>query len=354
MFRTAFSLLVFFQIATFLPPVFALESHPDFESDVELSLNESYLREAAAESFVCECPSLIWPDKTEGTIALPERVRVALVLGSGGARGIAHVGVIEELVNAHIPIDLIVGCSAGSAIGALYASCPDLENLKLTTWKIGSNTLFNFDFWNCRYGIYQGENLKQTLQDHLSAKTFDELHIPLVVAAADLLTGELVSLGEGEIAPAIQASCSFPFLFTPCEINGRVLVDGGVINPVPAAIARDLGAEVIIAVDLSEPLSQGIPNHCVDVFLRSADILFLWQNEICANQADIVIRPKTVGVGTFGDHLKVSLYEAGKKATREAIDAIKVLLENRDIIGCEPIAEKRIAQLPVYNPTVHK
>lgn len=291
---------------------------------------------------------------SSGFIEVPERIRVALVLGSGGGRGIAHIGVIEELVNAGIPIDLIVGCSSGSAVGALYANNPDVEALKSTAWKVQTSHLFDFDFWRCRYGLYQGESLREMIRGELSVETFDKLQIPLVVAATDLMTGELVSLGEGDIASAIQASCSIPLIFSPCEINGRILIDGGVINPVPVAIAEDLGAEVIIAVDLSEHLPDGIPNNFVEVFMRSAEILFLWQNEMCARPADIVIRPRTTGIGTFSDHLKFHLYTAGKTATQERIRDIQSLLESRGLDQAPPSNSKRCVKLPVYNPAFEK
>lgn len=283
---------------------------------------------------------------------VPERIRVALVLGSGGARAFAHIGVIEELVNAGIPIDLIVGCSSGAAVGAFFAHNPNIESLKSSIWSIKSHLLFDFDLWNFRYGLYQGASIRKLLQEQLSVSEFDQLQIPLIVVATDLNTGELVSLGGGEIAPAVQASCSIPFFYNPCEINGRVLIDGGVISPVPARVAKDLGAELVIAVTLSEQLPQFDPAHLIDVFSKSADIYFLWQHKLSADFADIVIRPSMSGIGTFRDHLKQDLYEAGRQAAAEKIQDIKLLIDSQcqDACKTQNTDLKRIVKLPVYSP----
>lgn len=253
---------------------------------------------------------------------VPEKIRVALVLGSGGIRGMAHVGVLEELEAAGIEIDLIVGCSAGSIVGAIYADNPCAAKIKKTVWDIKTNSILDIDLWHCRYGLSSGRCLRRVLARDLCAETFDELKIPLIVVATDLNSGELVPMGGGNLVEAVQASCSIPFVFIPCEHLGRVLVDGGTINPVPVKVARDLGAEVIIAVDLSELLTNKFPTNLFGVTDRSADIAFIWQNENCARDADVVIRPKTCDVGTFNEKMKAAVYKAGRDATREKMPEI--------------------------------
>lgn len=268
------------------------------------------------------CPKRYIPKEVADPIPsfyVPERIRVALVLGGGGVRGMAHVGVIEELVAANIPIDLIVGCSAGSIVGALYADNPCVEHIKRAVWQLKSDTIFDLDLLTCRYGLSQGKSFKRVLDEHLIAETFDELQIPLVVVTTDLYSGELITLGGGDLATSIQASCSIPFVFVPCDYLGRILVDGGVINPVPVKVAKDLGAEVVIAVDLCELLPKTFPSNLFQVADRSAEIIFMWQNQICTQQADFVIRPKTCGVGTFNDKMKQLLYESGRRAAQEQI-----------------------------------
>lgn len=257
---------------------------------------------------------------------VPERIRVALVLGSGGVRGMAHVGVLEELEAAGIPIDLIIGCSAGSFVGALYADNPCVNDIKRAVWKLRSRSLLDIDLWNCRFGLSQDRSMRKILDDELWAETFEELHIPLIVVATDLHSGELVTMGSGDLVRAVQASCSIPFVFVPCEHYGRVLVDGGVVNPVPVRVAKDLGAEVIICVDLSELLPQTFPSNLFEVATRSAEIALMWQNEVCTRAADVVIRPKTCGVGCFNDNAKEDIYWAGRCAALEMLPRIQELV----------------------------
>lgn len=282
---------------------------------------------------------------------VPERIRVALVLGSGGVRGMAHVGVIEELEKAGIPIDLIVGCSAGSIVGALYADNPHIEEIKTAVWKVKTNSLLDIELLNCRYGLSQGNTMNRILNYHLEAETFDQLKIPLVIVACDLYSGELVPIGSGDVVKAVQASCSIPFVFVPCKHMGRILIDGGVINPVPVKVARDLGADVIIAVDLCELLPKTVPTNLFQIAYRSSEIAFMWQNEVCTRNADIVIRPKTCGIGTFNEKKKKSLYEAGKMAAKSEIPRIKNLMANHfedreDSIG------KRVVHLLPYKAEI--
>lgn len=264
---------------------------------------------------------------------MPEKIHVALVLGSGGVRGMAHVGVLEELEAEGIKIDLIVGCSAGSIVGALYADNPDITAIKSAVWQIRTRSLFDFDIWNCRFGLSQNSCMESVLRNCLNAKTFEELQIPLVVVASDLYTGELVPIGHGDLVQAVQASCSIPFVFVPCKHMGRVLVDGGVINPVPVKVAKDLGADMVIAVDLSELLPKTFPTNLFEVARRSAEIAMMWQNDWCTRNADVVIRPKTCEVGVFNEKFKWEIYEAGKFAAKEQMPRIRELLNEKQAIG---------------------
>lgn len=302
----------------------------------------------------CGCPKKLLPKDPDppASFIVPEKIRVALVLGSGGVRGVAHVGVIEELVNAGVPIDFIVGCSVGSIVGAIYADNPNVEALLTAIWKIRSHSIFDVDIWNCRYGLSQGGSMHRVFDEHLEAETFDELKIPLVVVASDLHSGELVPIGSGDLVTAVQASCSIPFVFVPCELNGRILVDGGVVNPVPVIVAKDLGADIIIAVDLSELLPRTFPTNLFQVATRSAEIAFMWQNEVCTRGADIVIRPRTTGIGTFNEKMKERLYIAGKYAAKEQINEIISLLESKGVVLRERNCQKKCVKLMPYLPKI--
>ena len=236
---------------------------------------------------------------------VPEKIRVALVLGSGGVRGMAHVGVLEVLEEAGVPIDIIIGCSAGSIVGALYADNPDATSVKEAVCQIKSASILDFNFMQCRYGVCQGKSLLRVIDKYIEAECFHELKIPLIVVASDLNSGELVPIGTGRVEDAVVASCSIPFVFVPKEHMGRILVDGGVVNPVPAKLARDLGADVVIAVDLCELLPRTFPTNLFGVAERSAEIAFMWQNESCSHCASVVVRPKTCDVGAFNDDMRM-------------------------------------------------
>jgi NTE family protein len=282
---------------------------------------------------------------------VPEKIPVALVLGSGGVRGMAHVGVIEELEAAGIPVDLIVGCSAGSIVGSLYADKVDVQQIKSAIWGMRANSILDINLLECRYGLSNGSCMQSVLDKNLCARTFDKLKIPLVVVASDLYTGELVPIGGGDLVKAVQASCSIPFVFTPCKHMGRILVDGSVINPVPVKVARDLGAEFVIAVDLCELLPKTYPTNLFQIANRSAEIAFMWQNQMCTNHADVIIRPRTCGVGTFNDDMKWQIYIAGRRAAREQLPRIKRLLA-ASLEEKQRCTHWRLVHLDCYTPAI--
>ena len=257
---------------------------------------------------------------------VPQPVRLALVLGGGGAKGLAHVGVLEELEEAGIPIDLIVGCSSGSIVGALYADSVSCEALKETMLGLQSRFLIDLDLWHARYGLCQGRTLRKFLERKLNAGTFGELKLPFYLVATDLCSSELVVIGGGPLIPAIEASCALPFIFIPVELHGRMLVDGGVIDPVPVRVAQLFDPGLIIAVDLRSLLPLEIPKNLFGIAARSAEITLLWQSEGCIKDADIVIRPELMDVGTFENDCNEMIYQAGKKAARAWIPHIQELL----------------------------
>lgn len=261
-------------------------------------------------------------------------VRLALVLGGGGARGLAHVGVLEVLEEANIPIDLIVGCSAGSIIGALYSDCPDTEHLKEVCLTLKTNYLTDFDLWNAQMGLCQGRTLRSFLDANLDAENFDELKVPFFLVATDLYSSELVTIGGGPIVPAIEASCAIPFVFVPVALHGRAFVDGSVIDPVPVRIAQYFNPEIIVAVDLRGLLPEKFPGHLFSVAMRSAEITLLWQSETCLQNSDVIIRPEVEQFGTFADEYNEQIYQAGRSAALAALpqiqECLKASLKNKE------------------------
>lgn len=188
---------------------------------------------------------------------MPSRKRVGLVLGSGASRGWAHIGVIEALEQAGVPIDFIAGCSVGAYVGALYAS-GSLGKLKEFLLRMDGQKIFSyFDVVFPRSGLLNGsKRVRELFSMHTEAQTFEELAIPVVMVAADLERGKKVILKSGSIVDALRATMSYPGLFEPVRINGRWLVDGGLIDPVPVGMARAMGAEIVIAVDLNSRIAS--------------------------------------------------------------------------------------------------
>ena len=194
---------------------------------------------------------------------MSSRKTVGLALGCGASRGWAHIGIIEALEEANIPIDVIAGCSVGAYIGALHAS-GSIRSLKEFLLRMDGKKIFSyFDVVFPRSGLLNGSRRVQELFSmHTEVKTFSELTTPLVMVAADLESGEKVVINSGNIIDALRATMSCPGLFAPVRLKDRWLVDGGLVDPVPVGVARAMGAEVVIAVDLnSRIVSRGKQLH---------------------------------------------------------------------------------------------
>lgn len=198
---------------------------------------------------------------------MSSRKKLGLALGCGASRGWAHIGIIEALEKANIPIDVIAGCSVGAYIGAIYAS-GGLSSLKEFLLRMDGKKIFSyFDVAFSRSGILNGtRRVTELFSMHTPIKTFEDLNIPLAMVATDLIRGEKVVLKSGNIINALRATMSYPGFFAPIKINGCWLVDGGIVDPVPVGVARAMGAEVVIAVDLNTRIvsrhkKTSIDNH---------------------------------------------------------------------------------------------
>ncbi|HSO17983.1 MAG TPA: patatin-like phospholipase family protein, partial [Desulfosarcina sp.] len=188
---------------------------------------------------------------------MASRKKVALVLGSGSSRGWAHIGAIEALEEARIPIDFIVGCSVGSYVGALYAS-GSLASLKEFVLRMNGKKVFSyFDVVLPRSGLLDGtRKVKELFSMHTKVEHFEDLDLPVAMVATDLLRGSKVVLNSGDIMKALQATMSIPGLFAPVRVGERWLIDGGLIDPVPVGVAKAMAADVVIAVDLNSGLAS--------------------------------------------------------------------------------------------------
>jgi len=190
-----------------------------------------------------------------------KNIKVGLALGSGSARGWAHIGAIEALEEAGIPIHCITGTSIGAFVGAVYAT-GELDSLKQFAlqmdWK---KVLSYFDVVFPRSGLMDGKKVHELFSIHTKARTFDDFKIPVKMIATDLNTGEKIIIDSGNIIESIRASVSVPGVFTPVHLNGKWLVDGGLVDPVPVKVVREMGADIVIGIDLNSGISNSnLPN----------------------------------------------------------------------------------------------
>jgi len=177
--------------------------------------------------------------------------KIGLALGSGGARGLAHIGVIKVLEEKGIKIDYIAGTSIGALIGALYCQTKNIQSVEdfalSMDWKMLAEVLFDFSF---KGGMISGEKVEKMLRHQLDNISFADLKIPLNIVCADLRTGEKLVCDSGDVSQAVRASISVPIIFKPFQKDDALLIDGGLVEPVPVQTVRKMGADYVIAVNL--------------------------------------------------------------------------------------------------------
>ncbi len=237
-----------------------------------------------------------------------KRRRVGLALGGGYARGLAHIGVLEVLEREGIPIDMIAGTSIGALIGALYARQKDAGKLKeeaMLLDLVGTTALV--DLAIPKSGLIGGKRITNLLRRFIGNVNFKELKIPLACVATDIITGDEVVLDEGSVLEAVRASFSIPIIFTVVKNQGRYLVDGGLVNPVPVSVAKKMGADFVIAVDVT-PDRKDRAHHITkeepvkepglfQVIAQSIYISTYLTAKASSEGADIAIRPHVTHIG---------------------------------------------------------
>ena len=251
-------------------------------------------------------------------------LKIALALGGGAARGFAHIGVIKALEAQGIVPDIVVGTSAGSVVGALYASGMsgfDLQNLAL---QMEEDMLADWTLPN--RGVLKGEALQDFINQKVKNLNIQKLPKPLGVVATDLQSGERVLFRVGNTGIAVRASSAVPGMFQPVEISGRDYVDGGLTSPVPAQAARSMGADFVIAVDISNVSRRDKLTGTLDVLLQTFAIMGHAISRHELEDADVVIRPKTAAVSSTdfeGRHLAIL---EGEKAAAAVMPELKARL----------------------------
>ena len=262
-----------------------------------------------------------------------EKKKVGLVLGSGGARGLAHIGVIKVLLKNKIPIDIIVGASSGALIGGFYAAWGDIEKIeelvREVTYKEMASVLVDPDWGGA---LIKGGKTIEFLRKHFQDKKIEDLNIPYAAVATDLKTAETVVFDKGDLTTAVRASISVPLIYSPVVFEGEMLVDGGVSSPVPVEVARRMGAEIVVAVNLDGVYFQGKKNDkkylgtTVDILKDSYFALRYNLAKKEVQQADVVIEPEMTYVQDFDFVAGKDAISAGEAATEKLMEKIKELL----------------------------
>lgn len=252
------------------------------------------------------------------------RPKVGLALGSGGLRGLAHVGVLRVLERENIPVDYIAGCSIGSMIGALYCAGQQPD----TILKLARHLKRNYwlDFIIPKMGIVSGEKVLQVMRLLTQQKSFADLKTPLAVVATEINHGKEVVFTEGDLAKAVRASISVPGIFVPYQWDDMLLVDGAVLNPTPIDVVRKMGADIVIGVDLAYASTVSSITNMFDVIIQSIDIMERELSKHRQPHCDVLIRPEI-------SHISPSSFEAieecvalGEAATELVVGEIRRLL----------------------------
>lgn len=247
--------------------------------------------------------------------------KIALALGGGAARGFAHVGVIKALEAHGIVPDIVVGTSAGALVGALYAAGYGGFDLQRVALQMEDTAIADWSLPD--RGFIKGEALQNFVNRSVQNRTLEKLNKPFATVVTDLQTGEMVIFRTGNTGMAVRASSSVPGVFQPVSINGREYVDGGLVSPVPVRAARSLGADLVIAVDISNKPRFGRTRDSIDVMLQTFTIMGQSIAAYELNDADVIVRPETGAMkSTDFDNRHQAIIE-GEKAGLAAVAAIK-------------------------------
>jgi NTE family protein len=250
-------------------------------------------------------------------------IRIGLALGGGAVRGAAHIGVLDVLDRAGLPPAIITGTSAGALVGALYASGMSPAEIAKVAQTLRWARLVRPG--RTRKALFETSKLGLFLETALGGVEFEDLPTPFAAVACDLTTGREVVMRSGPVASAILASAAIPGVFSPVERDGHLLVDGGLVTMVPAALARQMGADIVIAVDVSGPLPRRPPTTVLHI-LVAVSTLQPGGRDAIEEDADLVLKPE-VDAYAFWELTRIPEFEdAGRDATEKALPVIRALL----------------------------
>ncbi|MBS3741918.1 MAG: patatin-like phospholipase family protein [Candidatus Cloacimonetes bacterium] len=242
---------------------------------------------------------------------------IGLALGGGAVLGAVHIGVLKALEEHDIKIDYIAGTSIGSIIAALFAFAKDWQEIKeitddLNWWDVSAISLSNS-------GLLSNKKIQKVLAKHIGDVNLEDAEIPVAMVAADITTGEKVVLKEGRVDKAAMASTCIPGVFVPVEINDRLLVDGGIVESVPISAVKEMGADYIIAVDLTDIHAQKKPQNILEVLLRSFDFTIKNATQLQTEEADLHIRPDLADYNRVEVDQRDDLFEMGYEEAKKVL-----------------------------------
>jgi NTE family protein len=262
------------------------------------------------------------PPVADAAAGAPKPPVIGLALGGGAARGFAHIGVIQVLEEAGIRPNLVIGTSAGSLVAALYASGKEGAALASLAQAMDEGTFADWSFPG--RGLIRGEALARYVREHTGGKRIEQMKMPLGIVATDLDSGEGIVFRVGDTGIAVRASSAVPAVFQPVRIGAREYVDGGLVAPVPVRYARQMGAQLVIAVDISEAPDGAATGDAMRMLLQTFSIMGRSINRLELAGADVVLRPKLAGVSGADFTTRTRSIQAGRDAAQAALGEIRV------------------------------
>ncbi|MDO9283932.1 MAG: patatin-like phospholipase family protein [Aquabacterium sp.] len=282
----------------------------------------------AAGLAACQTPPPATPAPAPTTPPLPptpsrtlKPPRIGLALGGGAARGFAHIGVIQVLEEAGIKPDLVVGTSAGSLVASLYASGRPGAELARLALAMDESAITDWSFPG--RGLIRGEALARYVREQTGGRPIEQLPLPLGIVATDLDSGAAMLFQRGDVGMAVRASSAVPAVFQPVRIGTREYVDGGLVSPVPVRFARQMGAELVIAVDISSPPDGNATGDPFKMLLQTFAIMGRSINQFELKDADVVWRPRLIGVSSADFTARKRAIDAGREAALAGLPALR-------------------------------
>ena len=254
----------------------------------------------------------------------PPPPRIGLALGGGAARGFAHIGVIQVLEENGIRPDLVVGTSAGSLVAAFYAAGRSGVELGQLAQTMDESAFTDWSFPG--RGLIRGEALARYVREQTGGRNIEQLRLPLGIVATDLDSGQPILFQRGDVGLAVRASSAVPAVFQPVRIGSREYVDGGLVSPVPVRFARQMGAELVIAVDISQAPDGAATGDVLNMLLQTFSIMARSINQFELRDADIVLRPQLQGMSGADFRGRQRAIQAGREAAQAQLPALRARL----------------------------